>query len=71
MESYVAACWRTGVLDEGSEEMEGCGQTVAGFGGGGAGGGTTHTSGAEWDLNIEGLGEVEKAAEGINKGNGG
>lgn len=27
----------------------------------------THMSGAEWDLNIEGLGEVEKAAEGINK----
>lgn len=26
-------------------------------------------SGAEWDLNIEELGEVEKAAEGINKGN--
>lgn len=29
----------------------------------------THISGAEWDLNIEGLGEVEKGAEGINKSN--
>lgn len=28
-----------------------------------------HMGGAEWDLNIEELGEVEKAAEGINKGN--
>jgi hypothetical protein len=29
----------------------------------------SHMTGAEWDLNIEGLGEVEKAAEGIDKGN--
>lgn len=29
----------------------------------------THISGAEWVLNIEGLGEVEKGAEDISKSN--
>lgn len=45
-------------MDEGSEEMEGCGQRVAGFGGkisGGWGGVGDDTH--EWDLNIEGWGK--------------
>lgn len=62
MESFVVACWRTAVLDEWSWGMEGW----VGVGGKISRG---HMSGAEWDLNIEELGEVEKAAEGINKGN--
>lgn len=44
----------------GGAGVEGCGQTVVTFGGKVNQG---HWRVAEWDLNIEGLWEVEKAAE--------
>lgn len=60
MESGVVVHQRTGFYVRKAGGGEGCVQRAVTFGGKLSQG---HGRGAEWDLNIEGLREVEKAAE--------